>query len=246
MDENKKEIVEAEIKSAEPAEAKETVETALPEESVKASKNKKEKVDNLIKKIKDAFSPEKRKKSIAILAVIVAILAVGAGVISHSSPKSVAERFVVASIYNDADAMNSMLAYNYHDSLISSYKDEEDFFDAKSNELKEDITSWKDYSKVLKNLRTETLEDDYGKFKLTEEATRVKDLSKKKMEDELGSSYMKFLEKYDFDMAKVSKCKEVTVKLKLTGEDDNLKLIYTIDMAKIGGSWKILTWDVDY
>lgn len=58
------------------------------------------------------------------------------------------------------------------------------------------------------------MEENYGDFKITSRVTKTKDLSEKKLNEELGKGRLSDLEEMGFDSNKASAYKEITVKNK--------------------------------
>lgn len=174
-------------------------------------------------------------------AILIILFAVVFGIISHNSPSGIAERYVKAYIFQDAITLNQLCAYDYYALQLYEYDhDEESFFEAVSDEIDEEITSWKDYSKYMKKYITEYLSDEYGEYKITLEATRVKNKSIKKFEEENTSLLKKIEKRTNFDRDGISAIKEVTVKTKIQGEEKTDRETVTIYLVKIGFSWKVL------
>ena len=182
--------------------------------------------------IKSLFSTKKRKIIAVVLLVVIVLGGAAAGVFSYFSPSSTAERFCKASF---CDAQSA---------LLHSYDgDEEAFFEAKSDALKADIASWDDYYKALDTTEEENLTDKYGRYKITVETTRARDVSVRKLEEDYG----KWLEQLEsqglFDRDSIQAVKEVTVKAKLTGEDETERETFEVYLVKVGFQWKVITYD---
>ena len=126
---------------------------------------KAEKVENKIStKLKGLFSAEKRKNAIISLVIAFVVICVAIGTVSCLSPKSVAERYIEAIIFNDVKTQVSLSAYDVKALLTSSYDDEDEFFEKKSDSYDVDINSWGSYYRVVKKDRKEDFEDEYGKY----------------------------------------------------------------------------------
>ena len=193
--------------------------------------------------IKSLFSTKKRKIIAVVLLVVIVLGGAAAGVFSYFSPSSTAERFCKAS-YCDARTFFSMTAYDTQSALLHSYDgDEEAFFEAKSDALEADIASWDDYYKALDTTEEENLTDKYGRYKITVETTRARDVSVRKLEEDYG----KWLEQLEsqglFDRDSIQAVKEVTVKAKLTGEDETARKTFEVYLVKVGFQWKVITYD---
>ena len=187
--------------------------------------------------VKKLFSPEKRIWTIAILGVFV-LLVIGIIFVStYFSPQNVALRFVKAMQYDDVVTMHSVMAYDNYQYLLKD-KAEAEYFEERSDYYEEDIDNWKTYSKLLKERTEDYLFEEYGEYKITFEATREKDISKRKLESEVDLEYLE--NKTDFNIDQVSKVKTVTVKMKIEGEEKVKRYTYTVYMVKVGLFWKAL------
>ena len=181
-----------------------------------------------------------------ILALALVLVVVGAiTVFSSLSPKSIARKYCIAESDDDIATMAKYLVYDYKEYLMRDYRNEESFYKTMSDELGEDIASWNDYCKVSLKMRKDDREDAFGKYKITAEVTREKNLSKNKLKTEMGDYVLKELKKRDFDADTVTEGKMCTVKWKLTGEDDSYKITYTVYLGKVNGAWKVLYGDQD-
>lgn len=77
-------------------------------------------------------------------------------------------------------AATCMMAYDYNNERISKFdSDEEAFFERNSDDYKTEIRSWADYHKTEDTDAKEQLSDDYGRFRIKTEATKVRDISVK-------------------------------------------------------------------
>ena len=204
---------------------------------------------------KGFFAKEKRPLLIAIAAAVVIVAVLLIVLIGNCGPKAAAENFARAVISCDIDRINKRCAFDAKELVTDAIKlfavfsgdedfDEEDFFEEAGDFLGEDIGSWKDLSKALKATLNEELEDHFGKYKVEIKATKVKELSAKKLKEEAsklpGDEFYDFIEYYDFDPDKVKSGAEVTLKIKINGKDDKETVTIPLYMAKIGGSWKFL------
>ena len=93
--------------------------------------------------------------------------------------------------------------------------------------------------KRIDTTEEENLTDKYGRYKITVETTRARDVSVRKLEEDYG----KWLEQLEsqglFDRDSIQAVKEVTVKAKLTGEDETERETF----VKVGFQWKVITYD---
>ena len=192
--------------------------------------------------IQRLFSVQNRKKTIIILAVIMAVAIVAGCLLARTSPKSVAIRYAEAMLFSDYVKIHKTTAYDYYAFTLGE-KSEEEYFENVSDKYKEDIESWKDMSTYFRSRSVEDLEDDYGNYKLSFDASRVKDMSLRRLEDEHEDLLDYLEEEVAFDRDDISAAKEVTVKIKLEGEDATERETWTICMVKINGAWKALYYE---
>lgn len=188
------------------------------------------------------LSKENLPKLIAIAAAVVVVAVLLIALLAGSGPKAVAKKYVMNSLAGNVDASRKLLAYDSKEYLFDYYGDEEDFYEKMGDRYDEDIESWKDYCKAVAAYYKENYEDEYGKYKITAEVTKVKDLSEKKLKEAVGDGLFERYEDFGLDEDKISKGAEVTVKARIDGEDDDAKFVYTVYLGKIGGSWKVLKY----
>ena len=197
-------------------------------------------------KVKNAFSPKNLVKTIVVIVAILVVIGAAIGVLNYFSPSSVTTRFVKARLDGNILALEKVMAFDLKAYLLAG-KDEESFFEAASNRYYEDISSWQEYNKAYMKYVREDLEDEIGKYKITQNVTREQDLSYKKMQSELGDIYLRQLEHlYDYNADAVKKCLVVTDKIRLDGEDETDKIIGTVYLVKMGMNWKVIDWSFDY
>ena len=121
--------------------------------------------------------------------------------------------------------------------------DEESFFEKASDEYDADIHSWRDYYKEKNIYLQEELEDAYGVYQITTEATRVKNISINKLLDEEWE-WINTLEGMNaFDSDTISAAKVVTVKCKVKGEDEVERTTLDVFVVKTGAMWKVLDFE---
>lgn len=176
-------------------------------------------------------------------AALAAIITVTVILISRSSPSSIAKRYIQALYTNDKTA-TSLWAFDFNALRLSSYDgSEEEFFEAQSDELSADITSWSQFYKATDQSYQEELEDEFGKYKVSTEVTRTRDISVKKLLEETDW-WIKILEKeINFDSDSIADARVITVKAKITGEDDIERTKYDVYVVKIGGTWGVLDYE---
>lgn len=199
---------------------------------------------NLVAGIITAFTPKKRKKTIAILAAAVVVIVAVILLLTAGSAKSVAQRFVKSYCSGNVKAGMNLLAYDHEAYMLDDYDDEEEFFESISNWTDSDISSWSDYYKVLEDEAKEDLEDSYGKYRVSAEATKEKNMSLKKWEDEYDWEIENYEDAGCFDRDSVKAVKIVTVKVKIQGEDDIERDSGEICMVKMGLFWKVFDYDL--
>lgn len=199
----------------------------------------------LLMGIKNAFSPERWKKSAIIAAAVVLVLVVIGVLLGRSSPTSVAKRNAIA-VFGDMKTVVKLTAYDWQKDRLADYKDEDDFFEKMSDKYDEDIASWRTYYKAVDKDSRENFEDALGKYKISAEVTKNRDVSLNKWLDEYSLTLKELEKSGSFDKDKVSGVKEVTVKVKLKGEEQTERVTMDMCMVKTGGSWKVLTCDMDW
>ena len=215
----------------------------VPEQE--GAKEAAKKGQELLAKIKDAFSAEKWKKSAAILGAVVVVIVVAIALLGRGSAASVAKRYCDSLIGNEK-ARVGLTAYDWKARQLGYYDDEDDFFKAMSDQYDENITSWGSYFKVKNRSDKEKVEDLIGKYKITTEVTRKKDITLKKLLEENSSLIKKLEAEGLIDRGDISAAKEITVKMKMEGEDQTVRITYDVYLVKIGGAWKVLDYDFDY
>lgn len=222
----------------ETTEAKAT--TQVDEAAITANEQVKTKVkESPLTTIKNAFSPQKRKKTIALLVAAVIVIVAIICVLSYLSPKNVAVRYAEAFFEEDVVTENKIAAYDLYAFLVEDdYETEEDLFEWYSDYYKEDITSWKDLAKCNKQIHEDWMYEEFGKYKVSSETSRIKDLSIRHLEEE-NDYFLSFLEEHcGFDRDDISKAKQAIVKMKIKGDYDSDRVTFDVTLVKIGGVWK--------
>ena len=208
-------------------------------------KNTAPKSARITTKIKNAFSPEKRKKSIIVLVFLLLVIALSCFMIHRNSPASIAKRFAIAWAEGDEKTENKLYAYDQVQYTMGD--DIEAYLDQRSKNAGEDFQSLNQYYKYLKNATQEELEDNYGKYKITARVSVNRDISLKKLEKYVDFDKLESSIGFDRDMIK--KGKAVIVKLKISGEDDIVRVSRYIYLGKVKGKWGVLAanyYDYDY
>ena len=198
---------------------------------------------NLVAGIITAFTPKKRKKTIAILAAAVVVIVAVILLLTAGSAKSVAQKF--AKSYGSGNVKTSvkLLAYDHEAYMLDGYDDEEEFFESASDWTDSDISSWSDYYKALEEEAKENLEDSYGKYRVSAEATKERNMYLKKWEDEYDREIGNYEDAGCFDRDSVKAVKIVTVKVKIQSEDDIERETVEMCMVKMGLFWKVFDYN---
>ena len=192
--------------------------------------------------IKGCFSREHWKKTMAILLAVAVLAGAVAGTFVYFAPSSVAERFCKA-YWLDERTATRMMAYDRNQERISKFSDEEAFFEKCSDDYETEIRSWADYYKAVDTRTKEDLSDAYGHFRIKTEATKVRDISIKKVVDD-NEDLLDTLERHgSFDRDTIKAAREVTVKVKIVGEDETDRDTYQVTLVKIGMQWRVLNYD---
>lgn len=200
--------------------------------------------DKIVQKAKLYFSPEKRKKTVISLSAVIAVILLVVILLVRGSASSVAKRYCSAFV-GDLHTQERLTAYDWRNEKIQGYRDEDDFFEAMSEEYDEDVKSWGSYYRADNKDAKETVEDYVGKYSKTVTVTKVRDISVNKLKDDM-SSFIRILEKNgSFDADKISAAKSITVKMKIKGEDQTIRHTYDMYLVRIGLAWKVLDYDVN-
>ena len=197
-------------------------------------------------KLKNCFAPQNRKKTLIVLAALVLLIVVVACAAKHNSPASVAERFTNA-CFGNTKAQYKLLAYDKQKLDLYYYDgDEEEYFMSMSDSYDEDIDSWNDYYKVCDEEMKNDLEDEVGyDCEVTVKVTKEKNISVDNYLDD-DEYWLDWLEEAaEFDRDRISAVKEVTVKVRLKGEDDIQRETLRLMLVKAGGGWKVINVSYD-
>lgn len=199
-------------------------------------------LEDLKRKVLKLRKSKKVKRIGGLVVAAVLVLVAALSVISYSSPKAVAKRYLDAYVYRDYVTMNKLMAYDvYAYELYWCDGDEEKFFEEVSDEFDEDIYSWKELSKYMREYVDEELCDEYGDYSISYEVTREKDISIRKLEEEEEYLIERLEKRANFDIDNVTKAKVITIKVKIKGEDETERETIEVYMVKIGGRWKVLS-----
>ena len=177
-----------------------------------------------------------------VAAVVVVAICAAVFFITRNSATSVAMRYITA-CFKDDKLATSLWAFDLYDFYLIDYDgDEETFFEDESDRLDADITSWNEYHKAVDIYNKEYWEDTYGKYTLSVDVIRSKDISvRTALED--NETFVSYLEEnLNFDTDKISDAKLVTLKVKIDGEDDIVRDKCEVYMVKTGLVWRVLYW----
>ncbi len=198
--------------------------------------------------IKSCFSRNNLKKTIAVILLVLIAGGTASAYFHSRTPEAIALRYAKACLFDDVAEISKVLAYD--DKIVRLYgrfeNDEESFFEYESDYLQEDIYSWDDYYKAIKERKAEQLEDYFGNYELSCDIKRVKDVSERKIKDDYEDE-IAFLESADvLDADMLGQGKIVVVKGKIDSEDEGIARFYnTVVLVKVSSSWKVLTCDYE-
>ena len=201
--------------------------------------------EEMVLKIQKAFSPERRKKTVISFAGAIAVIVLAAVLLVRGSASSVAKRYCAA-FAGDIHTQEKLTAYDWRNETIQSYKDEDDFFEAMSDQYGEDVKSWGSYYRAVNKDAKESVEDYVGKYSKTVSVTKVRDISVKKLQDDMQSFINRLEKNGSIDADKISAAKSITVKMKIKGEEQTIRNTYDMYLVKIGMAWEVLDYDVDF
>lgn len=214
----------------------------MPEAAPVGKRGFRQRVGKVWTWIKGRFSREHWKKTTAILLAVIVLAGAVAGAFFYFAPASVAERFCKA-YWLDERTATRMMAYDGNKERISKFSDEEAFFEKRSDDYETEIRSWADYYKAVDTRTKEDLSDAYGHFRIKTEATKVRDISIKKVVDD-NEDLLDTLERHgSFDRDSIKAAKEITVKVKIVGEDKTDRDTWQVTVVRIGMQWKVLAYD---
>ena len=91
-----------------------------------------------------------------------------------------------------------------------------------------------------------SVEDYVGKYSKTVSVTKVRNISVKKLQDDMQSFINRLEKNGSIDADKISAAKSITVKMKIKGEEQTIRNTYDMYLVKIGMAWKVLDYDVDF
>lgn len=252
MEENRTEelvVEEAPVVQEAPVETTPAQEPA--EQTAEGAKFDMDAVKEMAKKVWDTVKSFAKKvwetklyKMIALGVAAAILLACVLGIVAGvTGPKAVAKKAVTAMSNGDMGKVYKMYAYDYYAYMLGEDGDEDEFFERYSEMMDEDIESWKDYEKAVKEAAQEALEDEYGKYKISKEVTKVKDVSKKSLKNDNESLLEELEEVLDFDVDDIKDIKAVTVKVKIDGEDGKDTDKITVYVVKMGMfNWKVFNF----
>ncbi len=196
-----------------------------------------------------AGAPEKRKlpgkKLVILAAAAVVLIAAAVALLSRGSASSVAKRYCKA-MFGDQKTVVELTAYDWKQLQLDGYEDEEEYFEKAGDRWDEDIRSWNDFYQARNASMREDMEDIYGDYQLTVEATKSRDISVKKLLSDQDYWLDSLEDCAAFDRDSVTAAQQVTVKVKIKGEEDTDRVTYKVTLVKAGGGWKVLDYEGDY
>lgn len=175
-----------------------------------------------------------------LLVLLIVIIACSGGA------KKNAHKYVKAMVKGDVIKACKYMAYDPKELILESADmDKDEFFEEMSDWMDEDIDSWRDVNKLMKEEMEDELEDEYGDYKITTKVVDVEKISVRKLKKEIGESRLETLEdEIDFDPDRIRAAKVVEVKVKIKGEDDTETERIEVYMVRIGLSWKVISPDM--
>lgn len=203
-----------------------------------------------VSEAKEKFSLKKffsspKVRLISILCSILIVVGVALAVtLTVTSPEYRAKQMAMAYMYDDITRMNKYTAYDMYSRVLNNInKTEEEYFASKGAYYREDIDSWEYLSKVERERRDDDYFEAYGDYKICIEVTRVKDTSKGKLDQTLITR----LESNGlFDRDDIEDVKQVSLTIKIQGENKIKRIKATVDMVKIGLLWQVFDWEYEY
>lgn len=191
---------------------------------------------------KPSFFTKVRIQLLILLAAAVLVI-IGAGItLTALRPERVAARYIrIMHGENNLEKAKSYLAYDYEKIRLYKTTEEEVFSETKWL-YDADVENWKEYYQAYKEFYDDAYLDEYGKWKISCEATRSKNVSLSKIKKNYDNS---FLLAIGLDLDGVREAREVTVKMKIAGEEDSKRFSYTVTMVRMGLLWKVIDWEQD-
>lgn len=229
-----------------------------------------------------AEPPKKKKKTGLIIAIIAVVLALAVGACFYfgvfgQSPEEVAEEVTLGFVEDDCDIMNGHYVRSYEEALPvywakyiewavdNGYASElyeeyegkidtwDDYLEFRSELADEEFDSMDDYAEFYRDQMKDEIEDIYGDYTVSTEATDIDDISKKKVKKaieevygERADVYLESLEECGFDIDDCDNFKCVTVEYTIEGEDDDYEGETKVYLVKVGMSWKYVLCDLQY
>lgn len=185
-------------------------------------------------------------KLIAIVAAIAIVLGLFISLLGGGSPKSIAKKYIEASIEGDIKAQYGMMVGKMQKyvekELMSEYKDEAfDYMEEQCDELdiKANINNFNQYYKASKKVAAAEMKETFGKnYKVKIEVREVEDMRSSELEEIQDSYDNDVLEDY-VNADKIKKGKIVTVKVIIDGKKDTQTYDRTVYVVKYKGKWKV-------
>lgn len=185
-------------------------------------------------------------KLIAIVAAIAIVLGLFISLLGGGNPKSIAKKYVEASIEGDIKAQYGMMVGKMQkyveEELMDDYKDEAfDYMEEQCDELdvKAKVNNFNQYYAASKKVAAAKMKEQYGKgYKVKIEVREVEEMRSSELEE--VQEFYDNDEMEDFVNAdKIKKGKIVTVKVIIDGKEDTQTYDRTVCVVKYKGKWKV-------
>lgn len=180
---------------------------------------------------------------IPAVVVIMAIIVVMISKTQGNNPETIAKKCALSEYGHYREAM-SLYSYDFEDYVTGRFGSEESLFAWQSRNYNCIVSSWNDYYKA----RDEHNKDHYGKYTVSAEVSKSKNVSIKDLYND-NLSYIWELEDYTaFDFDQIEEAKVVDVKITVEGENDSYQGEKGYYMVKYNGKWGVfrVTMYLDY
>lgn len=193
-------------------------------------------------------------KLIAVIAAAAIVLGLFIGLLGGGSPKSVAKKYILASLEGDTKAMlelrpGKMVKY-FEEEAMEDDDDQEalfEYYEEYADELDVDvkINNFNQYYKACKKIGKASNEEAYGKgYKFSVKVVDVKDMRNSDLEDIQDSFDTDEYEDY-INPDKIKKGKKVYVKVTIDSDEAPESYIVTVKCVKYGGKWTVVGYTSD-
>lgn len=193
-------------------------------------------------------------KLVAIIAVIAVVLGLFIGLLGGSSPKSVAKKYVMASLEGDLKTQLNLQPGKYQkyyeEELYGDDDDAEKMFEyaeeyADELDVKVKIKNFNQYYKAMKKITKAEDEESLGKgYKYSVKVVEVKDMRNSDLEAIQDRYDNDEMEDY-INPDKIKKGKKVYVKVDIDSDEAPDSYILTVYCVKYGGQWKVASVSYD-